>query len=294
MKVIRPTTINDSRLVSSTVAEDDYAAWSSATSYALGARSIKAHRIWESSQASNTNHDPETSGPTWWVDIGPTNRWGMFDEKVGTVTTATDELTVVIAPGRFDSLALLQLSAASVTITMTVGAEVVYEHTESLIDDSEITDWYQYYFEPIRPKDYLLLMDIPIYGEAETTITLTKNSGTVSIGMCIVGMQSDVGGTLNGVTLGINDYSKKSTDDFGNTTLVQRSFSKRMGAKLMVDNSEVDRVHAALSSLRSVPAVWVGYGRYSSMLVYGFFGTFEIDVAYASFSYCSLNIEGMI
>lgn len=294
MKLIRPITINDARLVSSTRAEDDYAAWSAVTTYALGDRRIKAHRIWESVQGSNLNHDPETDGVSWWADMGPTNRWGMFDEKVGTVTSAAGSLTVVLAPGRFDSLALLQVSAASASISMSVGAEVVYEYTESLIDDSEITDWHQYFFEPIRPKDYVLLTNLPIYGEAETTITLTQNSGDVSIGMSIVGMASDVGGTLKSPSLGINDYSKKSTDEFGNTTLVQRSFSKRMGVKLMVDNSEVDRIHAALSAIRAIPVVWIGSKQYSSMLIYGFFRDFDIDVAYSSFSYCTLNIEGMI
>ena len=44
MKLIRPNTINDAALVSSTVAETDHPVWSSATTYALGARVIKVER----------------------------------------------------------------------------------------------------------------------------------------------------------------------------------------------------------------------------------------------------------
>lgn len=294
MKLIRPSTINDAALVSSTVAETDHAAWSSAITYALGALVIKNHRIWSSAQASNTNHDPATSGVSWWVDTGPTNRWAMFDDKVGTLTTATETMVVTLAPGRIDSVTLLQVVASTVTIEMTVGAGLVYLRSFSLIDDSTVTDWFGYFFDPIRPKDYVLAMDLPVYGEAETTITFDKPSGDVSCGMCIVGQQSDVGGTLASPSVGINDYSKKVTDDFGYTSVVERSFSKRMGAKLILSNGEIDRVHSVLSSVRAIPVVWVGTDQLSAMLIFGFFRDFEIDIAYATFSYCTLNIEGMI
>lgn len=294
MKLIRPTPITDAELVSSTIPETDYGVWESTTTYTLGARTIKSHRQWESAQAGNLNHDPDSAGLSWWIDLGPTNRMAMFDDKVGTQTVADLSLTVVLAPGRIDALALLQVAAALATVTMTIGAEVVYEREVSLIDDSGITDWYAYFFEPIRPKDYVVLTDLPVYGEAITTITLSKPAGEVSCGMAIVGQKSDLGGTLTNPSAGINDYSKKSTDDFGNTTLVPRSFSKRMGVKLILDNTEIDRVHAVLASLRAAPVIWIGDEEYSSLLVYGFYRDFELDIAYANFSYCSLNIEGMI
>lgn len=294
MKLIRPNAISDAALVSSSVSETDHPAWSSVTTYALGAHVIKGHRIWESVQATNLNHDPQTAGVAWWVDIGPTNRWAMFDEKVGTLTTAATSLSVTLFPGRIDAIALLQVVASTATITMHIGAVEVYTRTISMIDDSIVTDWFGYFFEPIRPKDYVLLTDLPVYGEATITITLSKPSGDVSCGMCIVGQQSDIGGTLRSPSLGINDYSKKTIDDFGNTTLVERSFSKRMSAKLVLNNTDVDRVHAVLSAVRAVPVVWIGSSNYSSMLVFGFFRDFEIDIAYLTFSYCTLNIEGMI
>lgn len=294
MKLIRPNSINDASLVSSTVSETDYPDWSSATTYALSARVIKGHRIWESVQASNLNHDPQTSGVAWWVDLGPTNRWAMFDEKVGTLTVSPLSISVVMQPGRIDAIALLQVAASTVTITMHLGAEELYARTISMIDDALVMDWFGYFFEPIRPKDFVLLTDLPVYGEATMTISMSKPSGDVSCGICIVGRQSEIGGTLRSPSLGINDYSKKTTDDFGNSTLVERSFSKRMSAKLVVDNTDVDLVHAVLSSVRATPVVWIGSAQYSSMLVFGFFRDFEIDIAYSNHSYCSINIEGMI
>lgn len=294
MKLIRPITTTDAALVSSTVPETDHAAWASITTYALGARVIKAHRIWESTQAANTNHDPQLAGVGWWVDMGPTNRWAMFDGTVNTKTTAAGSMTVALVPGRINAIALFQVVASVATVTMRLGSEVVFERSLSLIDDSSIADWYTYFFEESKQKDYVLMMDLPVFGEAVTTVTLFTPSGNVSCGMCVVGLQEDLGGTLRGPALGINDYSQKITDDFGNSSLTQRSFSKRMGVKMVIDNSEVDKIHTALASVRAMPVVWVGSDKYSSMLLFGFYRDFEVDIAYVEFSYCTINIEGMI
>lgn len=291
MKMIRPTSVTDSILTSSSVAETEFSAWSSATTYSLDQQVIKSHRIYKSLQASNTNHDPALS-PTWWLDVGPTNRWAMFDNAVGTSTTATGSITVTLAPGRVDSVALIGVDASTVVVEMTNGT-TVYSKTVPMIDDSSVTDWYGYFFEPVRTKDYVVLTDLPVIGEASITVTISKSSGNVSCQALIVGMKSEIGGMLSSPSIGIVDYSRKSTDDFGVTTLVQRSFAKKLDCKLILDNSEVDRVVSALSSVRATPIIWVGSDRFSTMVVYGFFRDFSIDIAYARNSYCSLNIEGL-
>lgn len=294
MKLIRPTTINDARLVSSTVPETDYGVWEPDVAYWLGARIIKAHRIWESSQASNLNHDPQTAGIAWWVDMGPTNRWGMFDDKVGTVSSATETMTVTLAPGRADSLALLQVDAAEVTVTQRVGATIITQRVIPMVETDGIENWFDYFFDPIRRTDFVTITDLPVYGESTIEITFDKNAGTVSCGICVVGLQSYLGETLASPSVGISDYSKKTIDEFGNASLTQRSFAKRIGARLIVQNADLDRVRAVLSAVRATPLVWIGSDQYSSMTVYGWYRDFEIDIAHKPFSYCTLNIEGMI
>jgi hypothetical protein len=97
MKYIKPTPITDTEFISSTRAENDHAAWSAATTYALAARVISTatHRIYESVQAGNLNH--ALTDVAWWIDIGPTNRWAMFDTVVGSITSQATPLTVVPA-----------------------------------------------------------------------------------------------------------------------------------------------------------------------------------------------------
>ena len=295
MKVIAPTPITDALLVSSTAPETDHAAWAGGTTYALGARVIRTgtHRIYESLQAGNTGHTPESS-PTWWLDVAPTNRWAMFDTVVGTATELASPLTVVIAPGAVNAIALLELVGASVTISMTsaAGGGTVYSRTVSL-DASEVGDYYEYFFAPFVQRTSVVLTDLPPYADGIVTVSLTGS--TVSLGVLSVGLFTELGGTQYGATAGITDYSLKTTDAFGNTTLTQRSYAKRTTCKLWLDKGEVNRVHRKLADLRATPCVWVGVEdpELEPLTVYGFFKDFQIEVAYPQAALCSLEIEGM-
>lgn len=296
MKIIEPVAITDANLTSSTVAEDDYAAWVSGTSYGLGAHVIKGHRRWESLQASNSNKDPVTS-PTWWVDMGATNRWAMFDDNVGSVTSATSSMEVVLAPGAVSILGLLDTAAESVTMTMEVGATVVYTSTQSTQRGGEaISDWYLYFTAPIGRVSTVLFEDLPQYADAEITLTATSilPGGPVSIGTLAVGRVLEIGTVESGATAGINDFSKKETDGFGQTRIVERSWAKRIGVRLKLSNDSVDLVYSTLAKLRATPIVWIASRRFDCLVAYGFYKSFEIDVQYGDVSYCTLAVEGLI
>ncbi len=293
MKMLRPLTITDALLTSSSVAEADFAVWSAATTYAVGDKVIKAHRIWQSVVASNLNHAPDTSGVSYWVDVGPTNRWAMFDTTVGTKTTATDSLSVTLTPGRIDSIAVLTATCAEVEIAVQVGSETVYSRTESMIDSGVIIDWFGYFFDEPVPRSDLVLTDLPVYGEGVLTVTLS-GSGAIACGALIVGRQAEIGNVLQSPTVGIIDFSSITRDDFGNPTLVKRSFSKRCDVKLALTRAQVDYVYALLADYRATPMVWIGgENAYQSLIVFGYYKDFEIDIAFPTLSYCTLSIEGM-
>lgn len=294
MKLISPTKITDARLVSSSIPENDWGVWEAATTYWQGARIIRDHRIWESVQAGNLNRDPLTAPAGWWLEVGATNRWAMFDASVGSRSRAEAQIAITLAPGRADSLILLDLDAATVTVTQRAGADVISQRTVATIDNSAIADWAAYFFDPLYQADFVAITNLPVFGESTLEISIAKFSGEVSCGVCVVGLSADLGKTLVSPSVGINDYSRKVTDDFGNTSLVRRDFAKRQSARMVVPNNDVDRVFRTLAAARATPAVWVGGAEYSALILYGWFRDFEVDIAYASASYCSLTIEGMI
>lgn len=296
MKVIRPITIDDSVLVSSTVPETDYTAWSAATNYSIGAYVIRTttHRIYKS-LASGVDAGLPESTPTRWVDVGATNRWRMLDSEVGSQTTASTSLSVVLLPGYCNALALLEVDALSITLTIrsSPGGTITYSETRSL-DPTVLTSWYAYFYTDPVPRSEVVFTGLDV--GAGYTVEVTLSGTTVACGSLAIGSAFDLGGTEFGANLGIIDYSKKSTNEFGVTKITERAFAKRLSARMVFDRAQTSAVFRTLSSLRATPCVYVTSeaSDYESLTVYGYWRDFRIDVAYPTMHYCSLEVEGLI
>lgn len=302
MQFIRPTPIGDAELASSSVAENDYAAWDAGTTYTQGDRCIRTqtHRIYERLVSGTTGTPPEGDAVNW-LDAGPTNRWAMFDEKVGTATTAADTLTVVLEPGLINSLAILSVDAAQVSVTLEVDSNIEYQASFDLVDNSGVGDWYQYFYEPLYQQDSITITDlldaallsIPIYGSGVLTVTFTKAGGTVSVGMLVVGLVTALGETQAGASVSIRDYSRKEADQFGNHTLVRRDYSKLISTDVVVEANRVDFAAKELSRYRATSVVWIGSSKYGALVAYGFVADWRVVIENAAFSMLHVEIEGM-
>ncbi len=279
------------------VPENDYADWLIGTAYVVGNTVLSTHKIYEC-LVNNTGFLPEDNdGGTTpkWLDLGYDNRWQMFDAIVGSQATQANTIGVTLEPGLVDSIAFLDLDATEIIITMTDPTEgIVYTETVDLINKGVVVDGYTYFFEPIITDDAVVLLGIPPYPNASIAITINNPSGTVLIGTLIVGAQKYLGGTQYSPSVGINDYSKKEVDVFGNYSILERTYSKRLSCELFLPNTSVDDLQRTLASHRATPLVWVGVDSgYSAMIVYGFFKNFEIVIAYPTQSTCNLEIEGL-
>lgn len=297
MKIIRPMDVNDAHFVSSTVAENDYAAYSGATTYGLADRVISVstdvHLVYESVQAANTGH--ALTDTLWWLQVGATNRWKMFDGSVSAQTSATSEIDVTVtADGRADTVSLINIEAASARVIVTDAIDgTIYDETQLTTADAGITDWYAYFFEPIVRNHDLFFGDILPYSGATIRIILSDSGETVLCGECIIGLSKLIGGTQYGATVGIRDFSVKTEDDFGNFTILERAFAKRATFNVMVAAAYVDTLQELLADLRATPSLYIGSDSYRATVVYGFYKDFDIEIAYREYSMCSLTIEGL-
>lgn len=224
----------------------------------------------------------------------------MFDEVIGTATTREDNLTVVLYPGSiFNSLALINVDAYIIHITIRDGlaGPVVYENTLGLTGEDSFS-WSDYFFnDPLMQRTQVVLSDLPSYVNAHITLELTTETGKdVSIGQMIVGDLASLGLAQYGASAGIVDYSIKQTDEFGNTKLIPRAFSKRLNVTFNLDNSQLNRVQRFLYSIRATPVVWVASDDPTyeeALIVYGFYRDFTTEIPYPSFSQCSIEIESL-
>lgn len=295
MRVIRPVTITENELVNSSVPEDDYPAYSPATDYPVNDHVIYGHMVYKSVDTPNVGNIPGTT-PLYWQLVGPTNRWLMFDQEVSTRTVADGSIVATIAPGLVNSLALLDLIGAHVNVTVTdgPGGPELYNR-EYPLDGSEVYDWYQYFYQPFIPVRQVVLTDLPLYGSANITATLT-GGGQVAIGSMIAGAEFYLGELEYGANAGILSFSKKDTNQSTGVTRFRKGRnSKRMGGTFMLDNFAFNNTHRVLSDLDAVPVVWIGTDAagYEPLIIYGFYRDFSIVVSYPTKSLCSIEIEGL-
>jgi hypothetical protein len=109
-----------------------------------------------------------------------------------------------------------------------------------------------------------------------------------------MGLSKNLGSTLHdGAQVGITDYSRKDTDDFGNFYLVQRSFAKRGSFQTRIKKAEVDGVISTLAAHRAVPAIYLATKEYGSTLFFGIFREFNVEIDRPLESLVSIDIEGL-
>lgn len=281
-----------------TVAEDE-PQWDSGTAYAAGDQ-VRGpagfeHTVYESLQGSNTGNDPSTDDGTNWVEVGPTNRWKMFDPVVQTQTEALDVIACrVLATGRVDTVALQNVSALSARVRVwdPIDGEL-YDETRSLISTTGIDDWWPYFFEPVERIRDLTFADLPLYANPGIDISLAEPGGTVKCGLAVLGLSAQLGGTKWNANVGILDYSSKSTDEFGRMSVVERAYSKRGGFQVIVPNSRLDMVVRLLADYRATPVLFVADDRYGALQIYGYPKSWGVDVAYPDISILGIDLEGL-
>jgi len=297
MIIIQPVPITPAMLTASNVPETDAPAWTAGT-YTIGQLRIYDHRVYEVIVASTTARPDigAVATPPSWLDLGATNRFKMFDQIISTQTIKNVEVDVDITPAAIvNSAAFFGMLGNSITLTMTDPIEgVVYTETRSLQDNTLIIDWYSYFFEEVAYLPDIVFLNLPTYGSATLNAVIDGGAGDAKVGEVVIGRQRTLGVSNFGTSVSIIDYSVKSTDDFGNTIIVQRAYSKRADYDVTVETSSVAAVQKALADIRTTPTVFVGDENRPETVVYGFYKQFNIVLSTPSISDCSIEVEGLV
>lgn len=298
--VTRAADINTSNMLSN-VPETDNPLWSAVTTYVIGnivmVVSGGEHKNYQSLVNSNINFNPAGgTNPTKWLDIGSTNRWKIFDLSVESQTTIADfiNVTIPVATSLIDCTGLLNINGVFGRVVMTDPLEgVVFDSTFTLVSDSGITDPFAYCFEPIvRLEDYFLT-NLPPYLNATLSITIAGTGETVACGVAIPGLSRNLGPTQSGLTFGIQDYSIKTKDAFGNSTIIERGYNVHTTLSVWVDNSSIDFVGRLLASYRATPILYVGNDTYRATMAYGYYKDYTVGIDYTTVSVLHIELEGL-
>jgi len=279
-------------------------AYNAATTYAAGdtVYSASTHRCYESLVAGNVGNPlpvlPEISTANW-MDVGPTNKWAMFDLSRNTQTVTTSPLTVVVTPGqRINTVGLTGLKGNSVVISATsvTGGGTVYGPVTIDLNTRQVNDGYDYCFEPFSTNPSAVVFNVPPYSDIVVTVSISSTSGNVKCGSMVVGTYVYLGALQYGATNDGLNFSTVTRDDWGNATLVPRRTLPTTEQTLMVSSSRVNKVKQARIDLNAIPALWTGIDDSTSewfdmLSILGIYTKFQIGAPIRSMAEITLSLE---
>ena len=245
--------------------------------------------IFDQSDSSNVGHQiaiRETDGTAW------------TDGVTTTGTLGTDSVTTFVVPN--DAPDDLQYYCVAHGISMgndiTVeGDGEVYNEDFSLLDNGDIVDWFTYFFAEQGVKTEALFTGIPPYLDSSVEVTITADSGTnAKVGQIVFGFLSNFGLTTYGTSVGIEDYSRKETDAFGNFIITERAFAKLVDYDVRLETGKARTVQNTLANFRATPIVYIGsQDEALAAIVYGFYRRFDITLEGPAYSFAAIEVEGL-
>lgn len=247
-----------------------------------------------------------TVGTTYYVVGAAANTFNLAATLGGTAInttgsqsgmhTAIQDLCVVVSPGMCNSVATMDVSGVSrVKCEQFNGSTLVYTQTK-LMDNTFLDDYYPYFFEPYDEFTDLLFGPLLPYSNCTVKLTFTPTAAgsTIHCGAALYGNTVSLGEVEYGSNVGIEDFSRIETDEFGVSTLVERGFLKEATYSVNVPDAQLRRVFSTLAALRATPSVWVASDEVnlSPLNVYGV-PTFRVNIKYYGYSNVSIEIKGI-
>lgn len=297
MKIVPPLVVTTSNLTASNVAITE-TAWTAGI-YTTGTERYVGTTLYRVVASPSTTDEPTAGAaatPATWVAVGSINRFEMFDFSIGQKTSRTSPIEVTITPGEVvNTIALFELvNATSIRVQVIDPVDgTVYDQTRTLADYTGIIDWYRYFFDPYVLAADAVFTDLPAYASAAITVTIT-GGGTVEVGEMVLGRAKVYGSTAINTRLGIEDFSRKERDEFGNFNIVERRFAKLHGFDVLLGNNEVNSIFGALSTARATATLYIGGDDYAETYALGFFRDFTILRSGPVTSELSIEIEGLV
>lgn len=296
MRIVAPVSITTGVLTDSNIpSNDDAAAYNPVTAYGIGDTATYNRKVYESLEAANTGNQPDEN-PTKWLDTGYENRWRMFDNTISSQSVRNGQIIVELTPGQLvTSVSLFNVSAESVNVRMVdPNAHEVYNQTMVLLDNSEVVDWWTYWFSPIVRRTDVVFQGLPAYTQAKIIITIEAGAADAKVGETVIGVEKVIGKTLWGVGLGIVDFSVKNTDSFGNITVVRRRNSDVVEFPVVVDTDNIYQIRKLLKSILGVPTVFIGSLDRPETYVFGYYQDSRVVMEGPDKSALSLDVQSLV
>uniref|UniRef100_I2Q2M7 Uncharacterized protein n=1 Tax=Desulfovibrio sp. U5L TaxID=596152 RepID=I2Q2M7_9BACT len=295
--------------------------WSADTSYAASQRAYveATHKIYQAN-SDTKGQDPSNyssgSSPVWtevgtinrgvslddedfWVQVGSTNYWGMFDPYTDTQTVGVPVdggflISAEINASKRNAVSLFNLAGDYVELTVLRSGSVLWSKTVPIIERSSKT-YSDYFFGRNIKIRTSFFAQFPVY--FSTTLKVKIFGSSVSkCGKLSPGYLKNVATTLNGVNLSIVDYSKVNTNEFGVTSISKGKTKKKQSIPMVIDTVQISDYYRFFEQqIPSTPCTFIcdNDGSTECMTVHGIYQNFSVVVPGSDISNCSLDILGI-
>ncbi|MFV1620463.1 hypothetical protein [Phaeobacter sp. JH20_26] len=239
--------------------------------------------------------DGLSADPPTWIKVGAANRFKMFDEFYHSQTEADEVVTVTIDPPQVvNSVTLLNVDAVSVTIEIfdDHGA-LIYQATKSMADNSQVADYWDYFFSPVLRKKNVSFVDLPSYSRPIKITVAGEPGGTVQVGGAFIGAQRKIGLTQYGTDRELMNFSDINRDQFGIVNIVPRRKADLASFQIDLDTPQNDFVYDLLRSLADIPCIYIGDPNRDGTIVYGYPRGVRIPYETPDYSKITLEVESV-
>ncbi|WP_341519819.1 hypothetical protein AABC73_14805 [Pseudomonas sp. G.S.17] len=284
MKVVPGIEITPAKMIVNALPDADYAAWSAATTYAIG-DFVTIDRINYQALVAHNNRNPVTDmvSPPAWQNLGWINKYRMFNKaigntwKIGTFTAAQNVIDFTIRPGqRINAIGLVGVYASSVRIVMTVPGvtDPVYDKTFAMSSKAG-GSWYQYFFGQFTTKDNLAEFDLPPYNNADIRVIVSATGSTARVGMMIIGWAKNIGTAVYGTSLGRKKYSTIKEEFDGSITITKRGRRRSIDFQVELTGDQISSTQRILDDVDDVPSLFVGASNLAYTIIIGIYDDFD-------------------
>lgn len=287
------------------------ATWSSGAAYKKLDMVEHLGRIYKAAKDIDSSGTEPSEAINDWVDFGAVNSRAFCDELISSQTrkdTKQDsreylELSINLSD-YCDMFALINVNALGVEFVgqdfrfINNWFDYFYKSFEFSFYKRYVTNWLEYFtILPELKHDKIIKTPYKIKGQI--TIRLYGVDGYAALGMLVCGNNFYVGETLRGAQIGAISYTKKVTDEWGNSTIRKGRTAKKNQYEIVIDTARIDAITNSLNkSLEVGLCVFAGDSRdaygLDSLLIYGILTEFNLSISTMDKSELSIGIEGII
>lgn len=258
--------------------------------------------------------DEPTDKSVQWVKWGISNKYAAIDDKSHTSTTKDGgDIVMSFKWVGYDSLVIGSAIASDIDIKISAHTDPnflnpLWQTSINSLARSCVTGWYKYFnVDRSCPVNHLESDTIDAYiktppnllGNIQITLHQSSVAQLTSVGMVLGGMGYYAGCTMFPVGLGIEDFSKYETDEWGTTKLVKRDNRKKRLFRTWVKKIDILRIEEYVTrNLMGQSLLIVGdeddTSQYNNMLIMGHLDGFDVTMEHYAMQAIEFNVKEMI